>query len=207
MFKSILVALDGSAASNAGFKSALQLASDQHASLVALHVIDDAAMAINLQGDYLPPSYVDTLYESLRKSGEAILAKAEAAGRTAGVNITPILAESRGQTVAQAIIRQARKSKTDVIVLGTHGRRGLSRLVMGSDAEAVLREASVPVLLVRKAEHARQAAPRKRTSPRAAAAKPSVEKRPSPVPSVVEHGREEARTGRMTDARKTREIR
>jgi nucleotide-binding universal stress UspA family protein len=181
MFKSILVALDGSAASNAGFKSALQLASDQHASLVALHVIDDGAMAINLEGGYLPPSYVDTLYDSLHKSGEAILAKAQAAARAAGVNITPILVETRGQTVAHEIILQARKSKADVIVLGTHGRRGLSRLVMGSDAEAVLREASVPVILVRKAEHARQAAPRKRTSPRAAAGKSAFEKRPAPA--------------------------
>lgn len=184
MFKSILVALDGSPTSNAGFKSALQLASDGHASLIALHVIDDAAMAIDLQGGYLPPSYVDTLYDSLRKNGETILAKAQATARAAGVEVTPILAESRGQTVAQAIIRQARKSKADVIVLGTHGRRGLSRLVMGSDAEAVLREASVPVVLVRKPEQARRATPRKQRPPRATAGKPAAEKRPSPAPAA-----------------------
>jgi nucleotide-binding universal stress UspA family protein len=180
MFKSILVALDGSAAANAGFKSALQLASDQHADLVVLHVIDDAAMAINVAGGYLPASYVDTLYDSLRKNGDAILAKAEATARTAGVKITPVLAESRGQTVARAILRQARKSKADVIVLGTHGRRGVWRMLMGSDAEAVLREASVPVVLVRRSDHQRRATARKRVSSPATAAKKAAEKQASP---------------------------
>ena len=179
MFHRILVALDGSAASNAGFKSAIELASDQHASLLALHVIDEMAMAINLQDGYLPPSYVDTLYDSLRRSGETILAKAQATARAAGVELTPVLVESRGQTVAYAITRQARKLKADVIVLGTHGRRGLSRLVMGSDAEAVLRNASVPVVLVRRPDRATRTAPRKRTSPRVRTVKPAAEKRPS----------------------------
>lgn len=182
MFKSILVALDGSAASNAGFKAALQLASDQHAKLVALNVIDDTAMAINLEGGYLPPSYVDTLYDSLRKSGETILAKAQATGRAAGVEITPVLVESRGQTVAHAILMQARKWKADVIVLGTHGRRGLSRLLVGSDAEAVLREATVPVVLVRKADPAKGATPRKRSAQPATAGKAAAKKRGSRAP-------------------------
>lgn len=184
MFQRILVALDGSAASNAGFKSALKLAGDQHASLAVLHVVDDTAMAVNFQDGYMPASYIDSLYESLRKNGEAILAKAQATARAAGVDITPILAESKGQTVAHAIVKQARKSKADVIVLGTHGRRGFSRLVMGSDAEAVLREASVPVILVRKPDHATHAPHRKRISPTSTAARPPTEKRLSPATIV-----------------------
>ena len=63
-----------------------------------------------------------------------------------------MLVESRGHSVADTILEQARKTKADVIVLGTHGRRGLSRILMGSDAEAVVREARVPVLLVRSQE-------------------------------------------------------
>ena len=184
MFQRILVALDGSAASNAGFKSALQLAGDQHASLLVLHVIDDTAMAVNFQDGYMPASYIDSLYESLRKNGETILAKAQATARAAGVEVTPILVESKGQAVAHAIIKQARKSKADVIVLGTHGRRGISRLVMGSDAEAVLREASVPVVLVRRPDHATHAPQRKRTSPTTTRTKPRTEKRPSPAATV-----------------------
>lgn len=190
MFKSILVAVDGSDAANAGFKSALQLAGDQHAKLVVLHVIDDTAMAVDVAGGYLPASYVDTLYDSLRKNGETILGKARAAARAAGVEITPVLAESRGQTVAQAILRQARRSRADVIVLGTHGRRGLARILMGSDAEAVLREAPVPVVLVRRPAHEKRATARKRVpSPATAAKKAGQSTRPPTAAGVMTPGR------------------
>jgi nucleotide-binding universal stress UspA family protein len=158
MFKRILVAVDGSAASNAGFKYAVQLASDQHASLVGLHVIDDGAITINFEG-YVPAAYFDKMVDSLRENGRALLAKAEAAAKAAGVEMTAMLIESRGGTIAHAILSQARKAKADVIVIGTHGRRGLSRVLMGSDAEAVVRESRVPVLLVRSPERPK----RKRT--------------------------------------------
>ena len=158
MFNCILVALDGSPTSNAGFKSAVQLASDQHASLVGLHVIDDGAITINFEGGYVPAAYVDKLYDSLRENGRAILARAEATAKAAGVAMKSVLVESRGQTIAQAILTQVRRAKADLVVIGTHGRRGLSRVLMGSDAEAVVREARVPVLLVRTPERA----PRKR---------------------------------------------
>lgn len=164
MFKTILVALDGSAPSSAGLRAALELASDRQAKLVGLHVIDDASMAVNLEGGYLPASYIDTLYDSLRKSAQAVLAKAQATARAAGVDITPVLVESRGATVAQAILSQARKAKADVIVIGTHGRRGVARILMGSDAEQVLRESPVPVLVVRSTGRTRGKVARKRAT-------------------------------------------
>jgi len=172
MFKRILVALDGSPASNAGLKVAIQLASDQRAALLGLHVIDDAAIALNFEGSYFPSSYVDTFYTSLRETGRKTLAKAEALARSANVEIKPLLVEARGAAVAHAIVQQARKAKADVIVLGTHGRRGLQRMLMGSDAEAVVREAGVPVMLVRGAEHVKRA-PRKATKTTAARASPA----------------------------------
>jgi nucleotide-binding universal stress UspA family protein len=172
MFKRILVALDGSPASNAGLKAAIQLASDQHATLLGLHVIDDAAIALNFEGSYFPSSYVDTLYTSLRETGRKMLAKAEALARGADVEMKPLLVEARGAAVAHAIVQQARKAKADVIVIGTHGRRGLQRMLMGSDAEAVVREAGVPVMLVRGAERARRA-PRKATKSAAARTSPA----------------------------------
>ena len=171
MFRTILVALDGSATSNAGLRSALDLAGDQKAKLVGLHVIDDASMAVNLEGGYLPASYVDTLYDSLRKSGQAVLAKAQAFARAAGVELVPILAESRGESVAQAILQQARKAKADVIVIGTHGRRGFARMLMGSDAEQVLRESRVPVLIVRSGTRARRPAAQKPAASKASRAR------------------------------------
>jgi nucleotide-binding universal stress UspA family protein len=159
MFKCILVALDGSAASNAGLKAAIELASDQHAALVGLHVVDDGAITVNFEGGYVPPVYVDKLYESLRENGRKLLAKAETAAKAAGVAMTPVLADARGRTIAAAILAQVRKAKADLVVIGTHGRRGLSRMLMGSDAEAVVREAKVPVLLVRAPERGKRKRP------------------------------------------------
>jgi nucleotide-binding universal stress UspA family protein len=75
-----------------------------------------------------------------------------------GLSINPILVDSHGHSVAHHILRQCRKLKADVIVMGTHGHRGLRRLVMGSDAENVVREADVPVVLVRSAKRPRRVA-------------------------------------------------
>lgn len=121
MFKRILVALDGSPASNAGFASALQLAKDQHASLVALHVIDDVAMTINLDAGYLPPSYVDTLYDSLRKNGEEILAKAQSAARADAT--VPVLLV---RMPASRKLTQRRK-RTPAATTGAKGAAGRRR--------------------------------------------------------------------------------
>ena len=152
MFKAILVALDGSPTSTAGLKHAVQLASDQKARLIGLHVVDDSATTINFEGGYVPAAYIDNLQESLRENGSVILAKAKAVAKAAGVELTTLLVDSHGSTIADSIIAAARKAKADIVVIGTHGRRGLSRLFMGSDAESVLRQARVPVLLVRRPE-------------------------------------------------------
>lgn len=158
MFKRILVAVDGSPTSNAGLQSAVALAVDQRATLVPLHVVDETSLAVGLEGGFTIPDYIDTFYASLREHGRRILAKAEAAAKKAGVACKVMLVESRAETVAHAILQQARKQKADVIVIGTHGRRGLERVLMGSDAELIVREAGVPVLLVRR--RARKLPPR-----------------------------------------------
>ena len=98
---------------------------------------------------YMPPSYIDEYIQSLRAGGKKLLTRAEAKVRKRGIEVEPVLLEAVGGPVAGQIIKQAKKWRADVIVLGTHGRRGLSRIVMGSDAELVLRETPVPVLLVR----------------------------------------------------------
>jgi nucleotide-binding universal stress UspA family protein len=182
MFKRILVAVDGSAASNAGLRSAIGLAADQHASLVALHIVDDSVIAINFEGGYLPPNYVDSFYEELRKNGRRTLDKVERVASASSVPVECILAETHGQTVAHAILQQARKLKADVIVLGTHGRRGLQRALMGSDAEAVVREARVPVLLVRSPPRSKRKAPRPMVrTPKRARATPTSARQPQPL--------------------------
>jgi nucleotide-binding universal stress UspA family protein len=89
------------------------------------------------------------LLPALREGGKRVLAKAQALASKQGVKSKAILREMVGGPAAYPIVREARKVRADVIVLGTHGRRGVRRLVLGSDAEQVVRTASVPVLLVR----------------------------------------------------------
>jgi len=151
MFNRILVAVDGTPPSNAGLQAAIELAKDQDATLLALYVIDDTLPAVGFDGNGFPPAYFDMYFESMQEIGRKILDKAVSAGRAAGVNVEPLAVRSRVHPVAEVVLSQVRKLKADVIVLGTHGRRGLTRALMGSDAEAVVREATVPVLLVRGA--------------------------------------------------------
>ena len=156
MVRSILVALDGSATSNAELRAALALARDHGATLTGLHVVDDRGIVINLAERQLPAEYFQRLYAAMRKRGQKILARAEGVARKAGVPMTPLLADSRRKMVAQAILDQARETNADIIVMGTHGRRGIARAILGSDAEEVLREANVPLLLVRSPRYSKR---------------------------------------------------
>ena len=148
MFRRILVPIDGSTTSNRGLEEAIGLASDQKAKICLLHVVDE--LAVGADGMmYMPQSYIDEFIRALRAGGKKLLTRAEAKVRKHGIEVEAALLETVGRRVADLIIKQAKKWRADVIVLGTHGRRGLSRVVMGSDAELVLRETPVPVLLVR----------------------------------------------------------
>lgn len=150
MFRRILVPIDGSPPANRGLDEAIALARNQKARICLLHVVDELVVATG--SDVLmamPPSYVEDFTRSLRGAGEKLLARAEAKVRRHRVPVETVLLETLGRRVADLIVKQSRKWRADLIVLGTHGRQGLARVVMGSDAEIVVREARVPVLLVR----------------------------------------------------------
>jgi len=147
MYKRILVPVDGSATANRGLKEALRLAKAHRARLCLLHVVEEFFIA--QAGEAVV--YAEEMFDALRANGRKILTRAEAAARNRGVPARPVLVESIAQPVAEVIVRQARRWKADLIVLGTHGRRGLRRVVLGSDAEHVVRLTPVPVLLVRAA--------------------------------------------------------
>jgi len=125
-----------------------------------------------MEAAYAHAAYIESMLEALRDTGRGLLAKAEAFARKRGVDVRTTLAESKGNGVAAELLREAKRREADVMVLGTHGRRGLRRLLLGSDAEMVMREARVPVLLVRAPERA--VAKR-----RADAAKPAKRARPA----------------------------
>jgi nucleotide-binding universal stress UspA family protein len=155
MFDRILVAIDGSPTSQRALKSAIGLAKSQNGTLTILHVVNDmSAVAQVGYSSYVPAAYVDDMLDELRNTGRKVLGKAAALARASGVEPVERLVESKGGSIADAILAEAKKVRADVIVLGTHGRRGLQRMLMGSDAETVLREARVPVLLVRSPERA-----------------------------------------------------
>ena len=85
----------------------------------------------------------------IREHSEVLLARACKTAAEAGVAAEPVLREVALGRVADVVVDEARKSSCDLIVMGTHGRRGFSRLALGSDADLVARTSPVPVLLVR----------------------------------------------------------
>jgi nucleotide-binding universal stress UspA family protein len=147
-YKRILVPVDGSPTSNAGLREAIDLARGQGASLQLVHVVDYHYLVMTgLEAG----AYIEDLMESLTQSGRRILKRAEALAEKSGLKVSTVLLESPAGPAADAIVRQAKKWQADLIVIGTHGRRGVRRMLMGSDAEQVVRNSPVPVMLVRSA--------------------------------------------------------
>ena len=147
MYKRIFVPIDGSSAANLGLREALRLARQHGASVCLFHAVEDSFVTSAGVAVMSP----DELSKAFRDAGREILTKAQALARRWGVRARAVLGDPETGPVADAIIREAKRCKADLIVMGTHGRRGVRRLVMGSDAEQVLRETTVPVLMVRGA--------------------------------------------------------
>ena len=147
MYKRIFVPIDGSSAANLGLREALRLARQHGASVCLFHAVEESFVTSAGVAVMSP----DELSKAFRDAGREILTKAQALARRWGVRARAVLGDPETGPVADAIIREAKRCKADLIVMGTHGRRGVRRLVMGSDAEQVLRETTVPVLMVRGA--------------------------------------------------------
>ena len=143
MYRKILVAVDGSAASMRGLDEAMRLAKQTGGRLLLVHVVNELIVVD------VPALNYELITESLRESGIKVLEEATARVRRSEVPCEQKLIETLGVRAADEIVREAKQWPADLIVLGTHGRRGLKRLAMGSDAEMVLRLAPVPVLVVR----------------------------------------------------------
>lgn len=153
MYKRIVVAVDGSRAAALGLKEAVALAKDQKARLLLVHVVDEHLLVPALDAFAGAAAAI----EAMRASGHKIVEKAREYARGQGVTCDSAVLETLAAPAADVIVKQARKWRADLLVLGTHGRRGLRRLVLGSDAEQVVRNSPVPVLLVRNPNPARAA--------------------------------------------------
>ncbi len=151
MYRRILVPVDGSHTSMRGLQEAIRLAKVHGARLRLVHVVEEYVV---VQSASLGETgfYAADLIDVLRAEGKKIIAKAIALARKAGVKADASTFESFDNRSSDCIIREAKKWHADLIVMGTHGRRGVNRLVLGSDAEIVVRTSPVPVLLVRSPE-------------------------------------------------------
>ena len=94
---------------------------------------------------------VEAALKEMRSYGEKVLADAVKRAAESGVSSGSSVREVVGERVSDVIVDEATKAGCELIVMGTHGRRGVSRVALGSDAENVLRSSSIPVLLVRSA--------------------------------------------------------
>jgi nucleotide-binding universal stress UspA family protein len=150
MYQRILVPVDGSPAAERGVQEAVRLATALQARVLFLHVLDDYPV---LQ-EMTTAGVLDGMLRDLRHSGLDLLAKARQAAEQASVHSETLMREVAGKRVADVIVDQVGQHHCDLVVIGTHGRRGLARLALGSDAEQVVRHSPVPVLLVRHGEAA-----------------------------------------------------
>lgn len=149
MYQKILVPIDGSPTSELGLKEAIRIARATGASLRLIHVIDELSFAFTADAY----SYrAGELLDLVRKNGAKVLEAALEKAKAAEVEADTVLYENLDRTVKQRVLDEALAWKADLIVIGTHGRRGPSRLVLGSSAEGIMRGATVPVLLVRAPE-------------------------------------------------------
>lgn len=150
MYTRILVPVDGSPASAQGLDEAIELASQLKARLRLVHVVEPWVM---VTPETMPVS-VFQVAEIVRNTGSSLLEGCAKKVRDARVEVDTELIETVGTSVGECIIRKAAEVSTDLIICGTHGRRGIRRLLLGSDAEYIVRRAPVPVLLVRNQESA-----------------------------------------------------
>ena len=148
MYRKILAAIDDSEASARGLEQAIRLAKGDGAQLCILHVIEPTALAMYPEA----AAYADDLFGLMQDAGKELLTRAVAKAARRGVQARSALVDNRGFPIADLVVEYATGWKADVIVLGTHGRRGLSHLLMGSDAESIVRSSPIPVLLVRSPE-------------------------------------------------------
>lgn len=149
MYTKILVPLDGSPTSTLGLAEAIKLAKLTGAQLKLMHAVDMLSVSLTPE---VSMAATPTVFELLRQGGQAILMRAKADVDKSGVPVDTVLVDTLGGRVCDLVVDEAKRWGAELIVIGTHGRRGVGRMLMGSDAEQILRLSPVPVLLVRAKE-------------------------------------------------------
>ena len=144
MFNNILVALDGSECSHKALDMAVRLAKEQGARCTVCTVVDVVRAAASMT--FATGDIVNEWIATLNKDARQIESEAIAKYAASGVAIETKVLEGNPSS---ALLDVAKNKKADLIVMGSHGRTGLKRLWLGSIAESVVREATIPILIVR----------------------------------------------------------
>lgn len=147
MFKHILISIDGSKLSGKALRSAISVAKSAHARLTVLHILPRLESALYLTDFIVDPGLLKDAEERARQQGEKYLGRACETARRAGVRCVGRLVSS--DQISKSIISTARARNCDLIVMASHGRRGMSALVLGSETTKVLTHCKRPVLVVR----------------------------------------------------------
>ncbi len=145
-YHQILVPVDGSPVSDAALVEAIRFAHLTGARLRLVHVADVLQYA---NGFEPPASYANDILPRMRSAGEKLLARGRQMALERGVQADSVLVMEAPGRLCDHVAEQARQAKADLIVVGSHGRRGIGRALLGSDAEQIVRYAPVPVLVVR----------------------------------------------------------
>jgi len=145
MYKQILCPVDGSDTSNCGMTEAINLAKAIQAKVRFLYIVDTFYPML----DGMEVGNMTEIIDGLREHGKAMLEQTKLSALAQGVEADTVILENDLNRVSTIIVTHAKECRADLILMGTHGRRGLSHLLMGSDAEAVIRTSPVAVLTVR----------------------------------------------------------
>ncbi|MCU0942041.1 MAG: universal stress protein [Hydrogenophaga sp.] len=147
MYKRILVATDGSKLSQKAVEHALGLADLTGAEVVALKVVPRYPQTYFEGGVALAASEVARIEKQWQTDAMETVNAVKSAGQKREVKVKPVTA--KGDLIAEAVIATAKRQKCDLIVMASHGRRGLKRLLLGSETQQVLTHSHIPVLVLR----------------------------------------------------------
>lgn len=147
MYQRILVATDGSKLSKKAVDDAIALAASLGAELIALKVVPRYPQSYFEGSIPLSADDVARVEKQWTDDAHAVVEAVKGAGAAQGVKVKPVIA--RADVVSDALIAAARKHKADLIVMASHGRKGVKRLLLGSETQQVLTHSEIPVLVLR----------------------------------------------------------
>ena len=147
MFKRILVATDGSTLSKKAVNSAIAMAAQNDADLVALNVVPRYPQSYFEGSMTFSVEDISRVEKQWAEKAQAMLDIVSASARKSGVRVKTVTANS--DLVGESIIAAAKKHKSDLIVMASHGRKGIKRLLLGSETQHVLAHSALPVLVLR----------------------------------------------------------